>query len=170
MKIISASAGESILPTEEWLNDSRISLLHPLFEDRCIYLWLCSTHEVKCGQTQMWASRPKGKQNFISVDGFPFWWSLLWDQLHWDKRQGLPLTALTPAALYLDGWAKMNTSLAKAPFHQITLDEGLEYICTATGVDIPRGQVSIYVNNTSCFHFIMFKEPMAHFLECSLFG
>jgi hypothetical protein len=61
MRILAESAGVSISPTEEWLDDMHVSLPHPLFENRRIYLWLCSTHEEKCGRNQLWASRPKGK-------------------------------------------------------------------------------------------------------------
>jgi hypothetical protein len=157
MRILAESAGVSISPTEEWLDDMHVSLPHPLFENIRIYLWLCSTHEEKCGRNQLWASRPKGKRKFISADGFQFGWEWLWEQLRRDERRASPLTALTPAALYLDGWAKMNVSLAKAPFHQITLDEGLLHVCTMARIEIPRGEAELYENNPNCFRPVMFK-------------
>jgi hypothetical protein len=65
---------------------------------------------------------------------------------------------LTPAALYLNGWAKMNASLVKAPFHQITLDKGLKYVCSTAGIEMPWGQPDLYENNpNNCFQPTMFK-------------
>lgn len=134
-----------------------VYLYHIHFSNTAIYLWLCSTHEIKCTRSQLWTSRVNGKQNFISADGIPYGWPIMVKQLDWDQKRGLQLTALTPAVLYLDGWAKMNASLAKAPFHQSTLDEGLEYICSTAGINILRGQVDLYENDPNCFRPTMFN-------------
>jgi hypothetical protein len=49
-------------------------------------------------------------------------------------------------------------SLAKAPFHQISLDEGLlQHVCMMARIEIPRGEAELYENNPNCFWPVMFK-------------
>jgi hypothetical protein len=135
-KNVTAMRALSVLPTQriphslEWLDITYLSCVHPIDQWRRLFFWLCSTHQLKNVRGQLWTSRIAGKRGFVSADGCIFGWDWLMLQHDRDKVRPSPETSLRDLAMYLDGWAKMNVSLAKAPFQINTLSEGLNHIPT----------------------------------------
>jgi hypothetical protein len=150
MKIISEMNGATLVPAEGWVAEEYISLIHPIDPTRRLFLWLCSTHQLKSIRNQLWTSRNSGKRSFVSADGYPFGWDLLKEQLDRDKTRGSPHTHLTDASLLLDGWAKMSVAFAKAPFRERTVCEALGHICYLADVPLPKGDEMIYESNKAC--------------------
>lgn len=143
MKVLS----ESRIPipyNQDWLDEHYISMVHPLDTNHRIYFWLCSTHQIKCIRNQLWMSHCKGKQKFCSLEGFPFGWADLWDQVERDNERASRNSLLQKAALLLDGWAKV-------PFADQTLDDALEYLCCSAGIPILDMSDHIFENDVNCF-------------------
>jgi hypothetical protein len=134
----------------EWLDTTYLSCVHPVDRGRRVFFWLCSTHQIKSLRTQLWTSQIQGKRGFISVGGYHFGWDWLMEQFERDKIRPSQETCMTDLAMFLDGWAKMNVALAKAPFRLETLSEGMRHVCELANIIVPIGDETLYENDSSC--------------------
>ena len=101
-----------------------------------IFVWFCSTHNLKSMRNQLKASSgsEKATRHFHDVENTYFGWSGVvnqWnDELIRMKRNNLRLTDLSIDAVNPDKWNKMRVTFAKAVFSKKTLSHGISHHST----------------------------------------
>lgn len=134
------------------LTEKEISVVNPCSTKVRIYFFLCSTHQLKNMRNALQSSRVGGKRKFICKNGFPFGWEYLKSQLERDQERASPFTTLSQDAVNgLDGWARMNVALAKAPFDSKTIAEALCHICNVANIEVPIITEKCYINHPKCY-------------------
>ena len=89
-----------------------------------IYVWFCSTHNVKNVRNQLLASSGTAGAPLVFRDSkyVPFGWTVIKDQ--WKReverinQQQAPETDLSESAIFPDSWNKMRVTHAKAVFSE----------------------------------------------------
>jgi len=150
-----------------------VRFVNPYDTSRPIFMFHCTTHNIKNTRTQVWQSSDDGPKQFFDVNclaiGKPFFIDA-W--LHDEDRadgNALRRTDLRQAAINLDKWSKMCAKWAKAGFSFKTLLEILEALYLELNTtrdemyrvaDHPTGQFS-FLSTTAIFlkELLKKKDP-----------
>jgi hypothetical protein len=125
MKYLSEAGGRPS-PDSVWLERKYVSFKHPIDPEKRIFLFLCTTHQLKSMRNQLKTSRNsniKGKRHFMDEFGNPFGWWVLVNQYQRDSIRSSPQTELSERGISPDGYDSMAVFLAKQPFKPKTIAE-----------------------------------------------
>ncbi|KAL9184884.1 hypothetical protein ACHAXT_002661 [Thalassiosira profunda] len=115
------------LPEGPWLPLSCVRFINPFDPTRWIYLYHCSTHNLKNGRGMFFQSKPLGGKNLLDTEGNFIGKYVLEMAFQRDEerrdRGAAPLTRLTAATINLNKWSKMSASEAKKAAEPRTLQE-----------------------------------------------
>ena len=142
------------LPEGAWLPIELVRIQNPYDTSRWIYIYHCSTHNLKNMRGQFWMSKESGPKLFYDAEGhiigkYIFEDAWLRDEERADINNALRKSDLRQGVIELDKWNKMNTRFAKAPFSNRTLLEIVEHIYLQLGVT--RDKIYRVKEHPTCF-------------------
>ena len=143
-KAVGATDGD-----DGWLSDEYVRFQHPVYPERSICVATCSAHGLKALRNALLASSDGGPKDFqmVGSDGKRVGasWRFVQDARKRDLQRAddqlAPTSALSPEAVAVDGYAKMNVALAKQVFHGKTITE-----CLTWAIEVLRDVVGLDVD------------------------
>jgi hypothetical protein len=114
------------------LSKDQVSMIHPLYADRRIFIVFCMVHGFKALRNQLYGTRPHDNKEPVfrnGRNGLPIRWGVLRDQHDRDNQlRDSPRTKHTKDSLRLDTFSKMRVHLVIATFHQDNCSEIIDHV------------------------------------------
>ena len=131
--------GNVNVPEGAWLPEAMIRTVNPYDPTRYIYLFHCSTHDLKAMRNQLYTSWTKeGKKKFLCVNGEKIGKALLEATFERDRQRELrnhaPKSEVRESTVILNNWSKMNVKEAKRTTSEKTLAENAAHLYKKLGV------------------------------------
>eukprot|EP00986_Skeletonema_menzelii_P020755 scaffold32210_cov114-Skeletonema_menzelii.AAC.1 len=133
-------------PNMAWVEEEDdVRTVNPFDPSRFIYLFFCSTHDLKNVRGALFKSEPGGKRELLDAEGNHIDKSILVECLSRDldrlRRGAKPMTTLQESTIKLDRWSKMNVEEAKRICAQKTLAEIANYLYCRLGFPADDGRL-----------------------------
>ncbi|KAL7524394.1 hypothetical protein ACHAWF_004194 [Thalassiosira exigua] len=124
-----------------WLPSEAVRTANPYDPSRYIYLYHCSTHDLKATRNALFTSwTKKGKKRFLDENDIQIGKAVVDQCFQRDKQRLLrgaaPLSEVKETTVNLNKWSKMDASEAKRPFSWKTLCEISSHIYQLLGVSV----------------------------------
>ena len=132
-------------PNTAWVEEDDVRTVNPFDTSRYIYLFHCSTHDLKNMRNALFKSKPGGKREFLDADYNHIDMSVLEECFKRDqdrlRRGGKPMTTMQRSTIVLDRWSKMNVQEAKRICEDKTLSEIADYLYCRLGISTDNGRL-----------------------------
>ncbi|KAL7537399.1 hypothetical protein ACHAXR_010210 [Thalassiosira sp. AJA248-18] len=127
------------IPEGGWVPIETVKTENPSDPNRNIYLFHCSTHDLKNIRNALYTSwRPGGKKQFLDDKEIKIGKAVIEDCFERDRQRELrchaPHSDVRESTVFLNKWSKMDASEAKRPFSWKTLAEISSHLYTKLGV------------------------------------
>ena len=147
------------------LSANQVSFKNPIYPDRLIWLWHCSTHNCKNARNNLWRSvgnptpatkkQKRGKKLMLFEDQVVFGWEQIEATYARQNKSRLELKLaprgkgeLCYQSVHLDGLTLMNASYAKSPFSNTTLSQLSTYcagqLCHDLNTTTEKRDITVY--------------------------
>ena len=121
-----------------------VSMIHPLDNNRRIFIWSCGTHSLKAIRNNLFRSKQNGTRN-LKMNDCHFGWKDVEAIYMRDENRALAgdfrRTDIVKQTICLDSFTMMNAAYAKHIFTSKTISEVLSHISTQVNVTLDTSKV-----------------------------